>query len=313
MANEYFHHDTAVLQHTHIFLEVSGSGEETAWSKINWSIELNVTGEVIPVRIKNESHFLDSADSDYLDKILRQRPFLSQVLDAADRYGGDTVLACLFRFLFSFLDVESWELLFPLVHLPHAFRDVYGRTAAGRRLVLERFPFLVPVFFRELPADAVIHFEFLLATPRQLTGISDRHAVQVVIFDDDIIPVNDIAVFVNGSRTESLRLENALCISLLEDMCRHVLIGQTAVSKHTGAECIDTFSLGLLAPFLHFCGFGRFLLRFGVQQYIEFARQVIACLQELHVFCPLQIVQRFFAFYIRATEAFENLFGRRDM
>ena len=75
VANEYFHHDTAVLQHTHIFLEVSGSGEETAWSKINWSIELNVTGEVIPVRIKNESHFLDSADSDYLDKILRQRPF----------------------------------------------------------------------------------------------------------------------------------------------------------------------------------------------------------------------------------------------
>ena len=74
VANEYFHHDTAVLQHTHIFLEVSGSGEETAWSKINWSIELNVTGEVIPVRIKNESHFLDSADSDYLDKILRQRP-----------------------------------------------------------------------------------------------------------------------------------------------------------------------------------------------------------------------------------------------
>ena len=161
-------------------------------------------------------------------------------------------------------------------------------------LYLNGFPSLSRVL--GIAADAVIHFEFLLATPRQLTGISDRHAVQVVIFDDDIIPVNDIAVFVNGSRTESLRLENALCISLLEDMCRHVLIGQTAVSKHTGAECIDTFSLGLLAPFLHFCGFGRFLLRFGVQQYIEFARQVIACLQELHVFCPLQIVQRFFAF-----------------
>lgn len=95
-------------------------------------------------------------------------------------------------------------------------------------------------------------------------------------------------------------------------MCRHVLIGQTAVSKHTGAECIDTFSLGLLAPFLHFVGLEGFFSGL-VQQYIEFARQVIACLQELHVFCPLQIVQRFFAFYIRATEAFENLFGRRDM
>ena len=313
VANEYFHHNAAVLQHTHIFLEVAGSGEKTPGTCIDGGIKLYIIGEVIPVRIKNESHFLDSADSDYLDKILRQRPFLSQVLDAADRYGGDTVLACLLRFLFSFLDVESWELLFPLVHLPHAFRDVYGRTAAGRRLVLERFPFLVPVFVRELPADAVIHFELLLATPRQFTGISDRHAVQVVIFDDDIIPINDIAVFVNGSRTESLRLENALCISLLEDMCRHVLIGQSAAGKHTGAECIYVFSLGLLAPFFHFGGFGSLFLRLRIEQYIEFACQVITCFQELHVFRPLQIVQRFLAFYIRATEAFENLFGRRDM
>ena len=169
------------------------------------------------------------------------------------------------------------------------------------------------MFVRELPADAVIDLELLFATSRQLTHVSNRHTVQIVIFDDNIIPINNIAIFVNGSRMESLGFKKALCISLLEDMRCHILIGQTAIGKHTGAECIDVFSLGLLAPFFHFGRFGGFLLWLRIKQYIEFARQIIACIQELHVFRPLQIVQRFLALYIRATEAFENLFGWRDM
>ena len=96
-------------------------------------------------------------------------------------------------------------------------------------------------------------------------------------------------------------------------MCRHILIGQSATGKHTGAECINAFSLGLLALFLHFSRLGWLFLRFGIKQYIELACQVIEGFQKLHIFRPLQIVQRFLALYIRATEAFENLFGRRNM
>ena len=122
-------------------------------------------------------------------------------------------------------------------------------------------------------------------------------------------PVNDIAVFVNGSRTESLLPRKCSVYLLLEDMCRRP-DRSVRCFKAYGRRMYRHFLLGLLASF----SFWRLWEPFSpasIEQYIEFARQVIACLQELHVFCPLQIVQRFLAFYIRAIEAFENLFTER--
>ena len=219
------------------------------------------------------------------------------------------MLRCLLRFLLALLNIEAGELRLFLVHPADAFRDVDGRAAPGGRLVLERPAFLVEVFLGELPADAVVLLPFAgrLAPGGELALVGDGQAVEVVVLDDDVVALRDVAKLVHRAGAERPSLEDALRVARLVDLGRHVLVGQAAGRQHPGTEGVRVLPLGCAAAPLHLlrAGLGR---RGGrrVQQDVEPPGQVVQRVQVVHAFHGHEVADGVLPFHVRTRPALEQ-------
>ena len=222
------------------------------------------------------------------------------------------MLAGFLRFLLAFLNVEASELHLLLVHPPESFGYINGCAASCRRLVLIRLPIFIQVFFRILPADAIVFFGFSvsLPSPGHLTQVGDRHSFEVVVFDDDVIPLGDITVFIDGSGAERPSFEDALCVAGLIYLSRYVCKGQSAGRKHPCAVAVGGFAFGILAFFLHTGTIRTGGGRGRVEDDAELLGKVFEGFIILHVLRRHQIGKRVFSFHGRADPALEHIFRR---
>ena len=131
--------------------------------------------------------------------------------------------------------------------------------------------------FWELPTNAVV-FLHLPGRPALviLLDITDRKAVQIIIFYDDIIPLGrQHSPLINRSRFESTALEHGFRIIGLVHTGGHILESQSRGGQHSGAIRTRIQPFGSLASLLHLLDrFPSRFVRMGVQQHTELLGKV---------------------------------------
>ena len=148
------------------------------------------------------------------------------------------MLTGLLGFLLSLLNEKTRNRLLPRIRSTYPLGNVKRSTATIRRLILEGFALLVKMSAGKLPTDTEIGRSLPgTTTTAVLTFVSHRISIKVIIFDDDIITLGDIALIIDSAWFERTRLEYTLVVVSGKNSGLDIAFSKTTLLQHSGTEC----------------------------------------------------------------------------